>query len=231
MNLLHYILDSLPMLTTPNKLTKILSSVAVLGIATAIAAPAQASTLGWSNGTSDFFSQVVPADGDTFQTIFSPDSISLVSTATGVFNPEFALAPPPYIQNLTPAVGNFTYVSGTGGTGGSGQYALSSPLTFAFTNGATVTWAPGTLFDYLFDTATSVEFEVADSQPSPTITGIAEIPPYGVIDDVIQFGDSSSVDGGVYDAEVDVAVPEPGTILGLLAVGGLGLVSKLKKQK
>jgi hypothetical protein len=222
------------MLTTPNKLTKILSSVAVLGIATAIAAPAQASTLGWSNGTSDFFSQVVPANGDTFQTIFSPDSISLVSTATGVFNPEFALAPPPYTQNLTPAVGNFTYVSGTGGTGGSGQYALSSPLTFAFTNGATVTWATGTLFDYLFDTATSVEFEVAASQLLlPTITGIAEIPPYGVIDDIIQFGDSSSVDGGVYDAEVDVdiAVPEPASLLGLLAVGGLGLVSKLKKQK
>ncbi|MCZ8099595.1 MAG: PEP-CTERM sorting domain-containing protein [Burkholderiales bacterium] len=26
-------------------------------------------------------------------------------------------------------------------------------------------------------------------------------------------------------------VPEPGTILGLLAVGGLGLVSRFKKQK
>jgi hypothetical protein len=27
------------------------------------------------------------------------------------------------------------------------------------------------------------------------------------------------------------SVPEPGTILGLLAVGGLGLVSRFKKQK
>ncbi len=33
------------------------------------------------------------------------------------------------------------------------------------------------------------------------------------------------------NAYIQTKVPEPGTILGLLAVGGLGLVSRFKKQK
>ncbi|GCA95226.1 PEP-CTERM sorting domain-containing protein [Microcystis aeruginosa] len=35
----------------------------------------------------------------------------------------------------------------------------------------------------------------------------------------------------ILDQEFSQTTPEPGTILGLLAVGGLGLVSRLKKQK
>jgi hypothetical protein len=35
----------------------------------------------------------------------------------------------------------------------------------------------------------------------------------------------------ILDQEFSQTVPEPGTILGLLAVGGLGLVSRFKKQK
>ncbi|GCA79691.1 PEP-CTERM sorting domain-containing protein [Microcystis aeruginosa] len=225
---------------TTNKLTKILTGVAVFGIASAIAAPAQAigitGTLGWSNGTSDFFSDVNPGAGDTFSVTFSPDNITLISTATGVFNPEFDPASPPYIATTT-ATGNFIYNSAnqTGLAAGEFRYELTGgPLAFVFPDpnggsGASVTWATGTTFRGFFDTPNSVEFEVEG--PLPTITGIAEIPPHFVVDDVLQFGDGVGPDGGVYDAQVEVSVPEPGTILGILAVGGLGLVSRLKKQK
>jgi hypothetical protein len=37
--------------------------------------------------------------------------------------------------------------------------------------------------------------------------------------------------GDVFGVKKDVTVPEPGTVLGLLAMSGLGLVSKRKKQK
>jgi hypothetical protein len=229
------------MLTT-NKLTKIISGVAVLGIATAIAAPAQALTtgsLGWSNGTSDFFDDVNPGEGDTFSVTFSPDSISLVSLANGLFTPPFAPAPVPYIQILTPAVGNFAYIA-SGGGGNRFFYQLTSDLVFAFDNGATITWGTGTVVAGEFDDeGGSVEFELSNppgeigENTLPTVTGIQ---PYDFVlpTDVLQFGDSSLAGGGVYDAEVDVTrehVPEPGTILGLLAVGGLGLVSRFKKQK
>jgi hypothetical protein len=46
------------------------------------------------------------------------------------------------------------------------------------------------------------------------------------LDDLVGTG------GGEYEVLASVAaVPEPGTILGLLAVGGLGMVSRFKKQK
>jgi len=222
---------------TTNKLTKILSGVAVLGIASAIAAPAQAivitGTLGWENGTSDFFGDVNPGAGDTFSVTFSPDNIALISAATGVFNPEFAPAPPPYMATTT-ATGNFIHSANqTGLAAGEFRYELTNDLAFVFPDagkgdGASVTWATGTTFIGFFDTSNSVEFEVEGLLP--TIAGIA--PPHFVVDDVLQFGDGVGDADGVYDAEVEVAhVPEPGTILGLLAVGGLGLVSRFKKQK
>lgn len=221
---------------TTNKLTKILSGVAVFGIASAIAAPAQAivitGTLGWENGTSEFFSDVNPGAGDTFSVTFSPDDIALISTATGVFNPEFDPAPPPYIATTT-ATGNFIYSANqTGLAPGEFRYELTNDLAFVFPDpgkgsGASVTWATGTTFRGFFDTVNSVEFEVEG--PLPTIAGIA--PPHFVVDDVLQFGDGVGPAGGVYDAGVEVSVPEPGTILGLLAVGGLGMVSRLKRQK
>ena len=219
---------------TTNKLTKILSGVAVLGIASAIAAPAQAGTLGWSNGTSDFFGDVNPGAGDTFSVTFSGAGQAFVSTANGEFVPPFTftdntIANPPYTTNLTPAVGNFEFV--TAFNANSGEYKLTNDLAFAFSNGATVTWEAGTIFEYLFDEPGSVEFQLGDDPDNvPLVTGIQ---PYDYVlpTDVLQFGDEGLSDGGVYDAEVQVSVPEPGTILGLLAVGGLGLVSRFKKQK
>jgi len=219
---------------TTNKLTKILSGVAVFGIASAIAAPAQAGNLGWENGTSNFFSDVNPGAGDTFSVTFSGAGVAFVTSASGEFVPPFTftdntIANPPYVTNLTPPVGNFEFV--TAFDSNSGEYKLTNDLAFAFSNGATVTWEAGTIFEYLFDEIGSVEFELGDDPDNvPLVTGIQ---PYDFVlpTDVLQFGDSITSAPGVYDASVDVHVPEPGTILGLLAVGGLGMVSRLKRQK
>ncbi len=152
-----------------------------------------------------------------------------------MFNPDFAPAPPPYMATTT-ATGNFAYSANQAGlAAGEFRYQLTNDLTFVFPDpgegsGASVTWATGSTFRGMFDTPNSVEFEVEG--PLPTIAGIDEIPPHFVVDDVLQFGDGVGAADGVYDAQVEVAnVPEPGTILGLMAVGGLGLVSRFKRQK
>ncbi|WP_254064519.1 PEP-CTERM sorting domain-containing protein [Microcystis aeruginosa] len=41
----------------------------------------------------------------------------------------------------------------------------------------------------------------------------------------------SSTNSFTQDLDPPSSIPEPGTILGLLTVGGLGLVSRFKKQK
>ncbi|WP_233256327.1 PEP-CTERM sorting domain-containing protein [Microcystis sp. 0824] len=234
---------------TTNKLTKILSGVALLGIASAIAAPAQAVTLAWQGKTSSFLNDVKPGSNDTFSVTFSPstnnpspDNIAFITTATGVFNPEFNPAPQKY-KTTTTATGNFAYSANQMGLAtGQFRYELTSNLAFSFpvTNegsGASVTWATGTTFIGFFETKNYVKFDVED--PSlPTVTGIS--PADAILFDRLHFYDRFNSGGNGfgnsrYDALIRTTttpdVPEPGTILGLLTVGGLGLVSSLKKQK
>jgi len=229
------------MLTTNNKLTKILSGVAVLGIATAIAAPAQAftveSTLEWDNGTDDFNAEVDFTGGNTFDVVFSPAAlggVSAVFIATGDFAPYFQVPPPTFIPLLPPPTGSFTYVDETL-TPGIFEYSLDSDLTFTFDttaqgNGSpvTATLPAGSIFLGEVGPGNSVEFELESGQWEFTLpnghTGTA-------FSSVFEFGDLPTTGGGTYDAEGVVGVPEPASLLGLLAVGGLGLVSKLKKQK
>ncbi|MDJ0633252.1 MAG: PEP-CTERM sorting domain-containing protein [Xenococcaceae cyanobacterium MO_188.B29] len=220
--------------------------IAGVGIA---ATPAQASTLGWSNGTSDFFNGV---GNPNFQVIFSPDvtqdplndgiGAASIDNADGVFVPPFQGAPPIFLESIQEAVGNFDIVvDGGTGIGATGIYELADPLTFVFPditpeNGApevSVTWDAGTEFDYIFDTDNSVEFRLAASQPAPMVTGI-DFEDETFLDDGLEFEDGSLPAGGEYLAEVEYnngpTVPEPGTILGLLAIGGLGLGLKRKQQ-
>ena len=70
------------------------------------------------------------------------------------------------------------------------------------------------------------EFTLPATATSPAKTATAT-------DSVFEFGDLVGTDGGTYDAEGEVVherVPEPASILGLLAVGGLGMAMKSKKQ-
>ncbi|MBC1193750.1 PEP-CTERM sorting domain-containing protein [Microcystis aeruginosa BLCCF158] len=65
------------------------------------------------------------------------------------------------------------------------------------------------------------------SLASAMVQSIKVIDTYGVISD----GGMSLLQSSTNDFTQRPHVPEPGTILGLLAVGGLGLVSRFKKQK
>ena len=216
------------------------------------ATPAQASTLGWSDGTSDFFSDVNPGAGDNFTVTFSPDEseappnnnigAASIDNADGVFAPPFTEAPPIFLQDLTPATGNFVYV-GDGPAAGEFIYELNSPLVFEFLGvpsetgpgNVVATLDAGTEFVGFFDTANSVEFALAPGQGEAiTVDGI-DFEGETFLDDGFEFEDGSLPAGGEYLAEVEyddgiTPVPEPGTILGLLAVGGLGLGLKRKKQ-
>ncbi|BAG04078.1 hypothetical protein MAE_42560 [Microcystis aeruginosa NIES-843] len=60
------------------------------------------------------------------------------------------------------------------------------------------------------------------------VQSIKVIDTYGVMSD----GGMSLLQSSTNDfTQHGIKVPEPGTILGLLAVGGLGMVSRFKKQK
>lgn len=217
-----------------NKLTKILSGVVLLGIATAMAAPAQASSiLSWEGDTSDFFSDVKPGPGNTFSVTFS------LSTKN----------PSPNKSDRITTTGRFEYVETISNQF---RYKLildpnnpsTSDLTFSFPNGPSVTWATGTTFIGVFETNNRVKFEVED--PSlPTVTGISPAD-NAILVGKLSFYDNFNSDGkgkglgnDLYEVSITTTtkiqatteVPEPGTILGLLAVGGLGLVSSFKKQK
>lgn len=82
--------------------------------------------------------------------------------------------------------------------------------------------------------------ELLDSLNDDSPTTLSNTPPLGTLstpEDItsawqwrflIAPGDSVIISK---DKQVEAKVPEPGTILGLLAVGGLGMVSRFKKQK
>jgi len=188
---------------------------------------AQAASLGWSNGTSDFYfpeSEIV--DNHTFSVTFSPDSIGLIGSATDEFTNSFTAAPPPYIQNLTtPAVGNFQFVDRQGSRF---FYELTSDLAFSFDNGVSVTWPDNTVVVGEYDETGSIQFQLSNRDNTiPTVNGVPNLGPIAPTD-VLQFGDSNLASDGGYNAQVD-SVPEPTTILGSLAV--LGLSARFKRKR
>ncbi|MDJ0519605.1 MAG: PEP-CTERM sorting domain-containing protein [Trichodesmium sp. MO_231.B1] len=215
-----------------------LSAIAATSIATA---PAQAvGTLGFSNGASDFFQDVNPGQDDTFTVIFSPDDSkdpfddnlgsTAVSTANGHFSPPFTPAPPLGLVDLVPVTANFSWVSGTSTNPGDiFTYELVDAITFNFPNeDVTVTWEAGTIFEGTFNNNNGVGFvEVSENNP-PTVTGILSTT---VISDEISFQDILATGGAEYEVSVATGekIPEPTAVLGLLAVGGLGLGMKRKK--
>ena len=238
--------------------TNLLQKFAPLGVAafgaisvTGIAfTPAQASTLGWDNGTSDFFSDVNPVPLDEFEVTFSPLNIALISNADGVFVPPFnpadAIVNPPYTTSTT-ATGIFRYVDGDIN---SGTYQVVSPggITFEFSDFPTeaggsmtssgnveATLVENTLFNYTRPTPASIDFGLQPGQGQIlTVEGINYMGEV-FLDDDFDFEDGALPAGGEYFAEVEFtppgsSIPEPASILGILAVCGLGLSLKRKKQ-
>ncbi|WP_260441798.1 PEP-CTERM sorting domain-containing protein [Microcystis aeruginosa] len=233
---------------TTNKLTKILSGVATLGIATAIAAPAQAANFtvpldatgqgmvdtelvdtgsgyGLSIGGMVYHSVTlgdkVFSDFSVVADVAAGDDLSFILNGgvwTVQYNPagmgrdqgqlhyQVAITDPTMYFD---AVSFDTDISGMGGTYKATKeiqtLAGASLLTLESLNGS----------------------EDMGSLASAMVQSIKVIDTYGVISD----GGMSLLQSSTNDFTQRPHVPEPGTILGLLAVGGLGLVSRFKKQK
>jgi len=241
---------------TTNKLTKILSGVATLGIATAIAAPAQAATftppLIGGNGMVDAvlvaqglgYGLAIDDDGDILTPPVVYDSVALGDKVFSNFSVvadvavgdglSFLLNGGVWTVQYNPAgmgrdqgqlhyqvditdptmyfdaVSFDTDISGMGGTYKATKeiktLAGASLLTLESLNGS----------------------EDMDTLEPFMVQSIKVIDTYGVVSD----GGMSLLQSSTNDfTQHGSKVPEPGTILGLLAVGGLGMVSRFKKQK
>lgn len=202
-----------------------LGSMAAVGMATA---PAQAigisGSLEWDNGTDSFIDEIDSTDPfDTFDVLFSPQGIAASFGASGDFTVPFPTIPDLY--DVDPVLGEFAAM------GVAGEYELVGDLAFEFDNGVTMTLPGGAEFDLIPAPGGSVEFDLVGDAEWMAM-GIPGLDPSEAVSSTFEFEQTPGADFGGYVAQADFvhAVPEPGTILGLLAVGGLGLGLKKKKQ-
>jgi len=243
------------MLTT-NKLTKILSGVATLGIATAIAAPAQAATftppLIGGNGMVDAvlvaqglgYGLAIDDDGDIMTPPMVYDSVALGDKVFSNFSVVADVAVGDGLSFiLNGGVWTVQYnPAGMGRDQGQLHYQvdITDPMMY-FKNVSFDTDISGmggtykatkeikTLAGASLLTLESLNgSEDMDTLEPFMVQSIKVIDTYGVISD----GGMSLLQSSTNDfTQVGSKVPEPGTILGLLAVGGLGMVSRFNKQK
>lgn len=224
-----------------------------LGLAVAAglaAAPAQAATvfsqLSYSDGTTDFYSEflTVLGSGGTFDVDFL--STVFLSSATGDLDffatPGLATLTSDTLtftksldqtdsasNPLAPGVTRFELVNPvTFDVNGDVQVFLPETTTFLFTQGINQVQAQ---FDFVPTTAPALP---TVTTPNYVFTPLD--PQFTFITSTLGFSDTSLVGpGGTYQGIVntkrEMEVPEPSTVLSLLAIGGLGLVSRQKKQR
>ncbi|CAO5024416.1 PEP-CTERM protein-sorting domain-containing protein [Microcystis aeruginosa] len=237
---------------TTNKLIKILSGVATLGIATAMATPAQASTFtvplvggnGFVNATITFGGLSIGAT--VYDSVKLGDQLFSDFIATGDVGVGDTLR---FILNQDVWTVNFREENSLGVANGTLEYkvkivAISTPpLVFDTIRFDTDISGPGGSTNYL---ATKEVFTLGGT-PLITLTSTNGSEAFGSIlsfnaspikvVDTFTSGDNgksllqSSTNSFTQDLDPPSSIPEPGTILGLLTVGGLGLVSRFKKQK
>ena len=234
-------------------ITGVASTIAAFGISTASAYAAIIGEFGFENGTTNFFEDVNPTlvgFTDDFNVTFSPitagEQASTFNTS-GVFTPPLPDAPPVAILDLDQVTGTFSQTSyndndssGDISVGDTFEYQLiNDDLIFDFDDGVTVTYGEGEIFLGTFDFDVSgnpigVEFvEENEVNPEVTIAGDPDSPYTGdQVRESLIFSDLEGGEFGEYAGEVQIVevVPEPGTILGLLVIGGLSLSLKRKKQ-
>jgi hypothetical protein len=205
------------------------AGVAVVStIAVTSFAPAQAvmitGELQWDDATSNFFEDVNPGAGDSFDVTFSPGGLAAVFSAVGDFVPFFPATPPApeAFYPLTPVTATFDWVSGVGTEF---VYNLRNDLVFDFANGVSVTFLSAPFLGS-FDGDNGVAFEeTAFSQAIVSIPGIDRF----VLGEELSFADIAGGNAGEYGAIVQTAVPEPLTILGTGMALGLGTLFKKKR--
>ena len=226
-----------------------IGTIIAAGIATSPAQASILSTAGWGDGTDDWFddhfvgvTNTVGAGPDTFDIDLTNGLFLLNPGGTGVFNtPEYALGE--FLENSQfPITMTFEKLgtSGDGTVGDPFEYVLvDDGITFELpdtVDDETVTYTQpeGSVFDFVLDPGVEIEGFL---NPVSDMAGFYEIndDPKQTIASTFEISDLVGVGaGGEYVLEAEFEengkVPEPSTILGLLAFGGLGLGLKRKKQ-
>ena len=177
----------------------------------------------WGNGTSNFFEDVNPGAGDTFDVTFSPGASALISSATGVFEPFYPA--PPVFTGLAPVTGTFEWVANSGV---GFIYELQNDLVFNFDNGISVTYGSGEQFLGAFGAEAGVAFEELSTMNASVV--VPGEPDVFLLAEELTFGDLAGGSSGEYGASVQATVPEPSTILGLLTAVGITLCASKRKQ-
>ena len=242
-------LDNLVMMTT-NKLTKILSGVATLGIATAIAIPAQAMsfTVPLVGGNGFVNTSIAPSGGlligaTVYNSVILGDKLFYDFSVGGDVGVGDKLR---FVLNEDVWTVNFTEETSFGVGNGTLEYKVDisdADLVFDMVAFDTDISGPPGKENYF---ATKKVFTLDDT-PLTTLTSTSGSPDSDSIlsfnansikvIDTFATGDNgksllrSSTNDFTQDLDPPSSIPEPGTILGLLTVGGLGLVSHFKKQK
>ncbi len=238
-----------------NSLTKLaisgIATIAATGITTV---PAQAvgeiSTLEWSGLTSDFIDEATDAFNSgidsTFEVSFSPDEFAAIIIASGHFAPFFPTVPPVDVFPVTSGPVSFrltAFEPPLPGTTFTADFELEEDLIFNFDTpvsedlvigslGAGATFAGELLetgaVEFELETGVFIIDQLPDNPETPEFD-----PKFNITSEssIFEFGQTVGSEGGGYIAETtDIKVPEPASILGLLAVGGLGLGLKGKKK-
>ena len=196
-------------------------------LSTVVVYPAQAQTflgsLAFSDGTNDWFSELSPGVGDTFNVEFNPFNLNFITTATGVFAPPLFTPP---VENIRSSTGTFEFVEFNGSDF---IYQLTNNLNFAFNNGVTITYLADSSFLGRFANPDAVEFQ--ELSTSISVTGLEEN--VTIIADTLLFSDTNAPGGGTYNSQIDVGsvpVPEPSTVIGLGVLTSFGIGTGFKRK-
>jgi hypothetical protein len=218
-------------------LTSVLPIVGITALPATAAAPFTSdSTLGWTDGTSDFNAEASAIiDGfstELLEIIFSPTALGGLASyfvASGDFAEFFG--PPDFVSilPLDSAAGTFDYL-------GLEVFELEADLTFSFdldgdettiNDRATATMPGGSKFSGFKQEDGSVEFNLISGEWGFSL-------PNGKMatasNSFFQFSDTVGGGGGLYTAQGEVSVPEPASLLGLAAIGAVVAGSTLKKR-
>ncbi|MDY7004133.1 MAG: hypothetical protein SWX82_09255 [Cyanobacteriota bacterium] len=233
-----------------------IGAIALTGIGTA---PAQAdpnlpSTLGWNDGATNFnqeMKDVFDASMGSFDVIFSPEFLGGKAAsfiATNHFEPFFNTPEFFDIIPVNSAMGNFELVSAVDintapGIVRAGHFELTNDLKFTFDNDMDGVVSDG---DVMATMKAGASFLGEELSTGAVEVGLTKgdwwfyIPELGdkpaktlkSHDSVFLFGDTIGDAGGNFTAQGEVKkAPEPASMLGILAFGGLGLSMVKRKQE
>jgi hypothetical protein len=224
----------------PCKLKLLVPAAAIAGVLSIGATPANAQTgsLAWADGTSDFFSQVDLSDPtDIFTVVFDPESapgaadgVTLVSTANGVFTPDFAPAPPAITYGTNSVVGIFQQVASIDAN--TAIYELQGNTSFNFSNGVSIGLIDTTQFTVALTAGGTIEALLTDPRTADVLSFVTGLSAGAVIptNGAFTFNDTAPAGGGSYSANIDVGETVPGPLPILGAGVAFGYSRKVRKR-